>query len=128
METSSLLNFSDKDSRLQDLKEFIKVFCEERDWDQFHGAKELAIGAVTEASELLEHFRFQSAEQVELMFSDEVKKNEIADELVDVLFFVLRFCQKYEIDLSGHFNKKMAKNAKRYPASEFKGKNHKSDY
>lgn len=47
-------------AELQDLCEFVRTFCEERDWTQFHTPKELSIGMVTEASELLELFRFQS--------------------------------------------------------------------
>ncbi|MCJ8276082.1 MAG: nucleotide pyrophosphohydrolase [Bdellovibrionales bacterium] len=127
METTNSLNFKDSESTIADFKKVIQEFCEERGWDPFHGAKELAIGAVTEASELLEHFRFQSTVQIEEMFQDEAKKSEIADELVDVLFFILRMSQRYDIDLGSHFNKKMEKNAKRYPAEEFKGKNHKAD-
>jgi hypothetical protein len=47
----------DKKTTLADLKLLVKKFCTARDWDQFHGAKDLAIGAITEAAELLEHFR-----------------------------------------------------------------------
>lgn len=46
----------DKKTNVQELKEMIKQFCEERDWDQYHNAKDLAIGIITEAAELLEHF------------------------------------------------------------------------
>lgn len=50
---------------MNDLIRDVREFCEARDWDQFHGPKDLAIGLVTEAAELLEHFRFLSASQAE---------------------------------------------------------------
>ena len=80
----------DQEVSLQELKQQVQAFCEARDWDQFHSAKELAIGAVTEASELLEHFRFQTDAQVESLLADSKKRVEIGEELADTLFFILR--------------------------------------
>lgn len=116
---------NDNNTKIEELKTIVKDFCEERDWDQFHSPKEIAIGAVTEASELLEHFRFLSVEQVEAVIRDEKARAEIGDELADVLFFLVRFSQKYDFDLSECFARKMKKNAEKYPTSEFKGKNNK---
>ena len=64
----------DRTASLDDLKMRVREFCEARDWDQFHNAKELAIGIVTESSELLQHFRFKSAEQVDEMFEDTINE------------------------------------------------------
>jgi len=55
----------DDKTNIKQLKEMVKTFCEERDWDQYHNAKDLAIGIITESSELLEHFRFKSEKEVE---------------------------------------------------------------
>lgn len=118
---------SDKDCTLQILKDQVAKFCQERDWDQFHSAKELAIGAVTESSELLEHFRFQTDAQVEAIMDNENKRREISNELADILFFVMRFAEKYKIDLASAFAAKMKKNGERYTVSEFKGQNHKAE-
>ena len=117
---------NDKTRNLQSLKEQVKIFCEKRNWDQFHSGKELAIGAVTEASELLEHFRFLTDEQVEESLSNQEKRKAIGEELADVLFFLLRFSQKYDFDLNQCFQNKMEKNNLKYPADQFHGKNHKS--
>lgn len=116
----------DKDTNLEDLKKQVKEFCEDRDWDPFHNAKDLAIGAVTEASELLEPFRFQNTEQVESMMSQPQSRQKVSEEMADVLFFLLRLSQRYNIDLSESFQHKMISNDQRYPVSTFKGKNHKS--
>ena len=55
----------------------MRDFCEKRDWDQFHTPKELAIGLVTESSELLDLFRFQSEQQIEQMLKDPTKRQNI---------------------------------------------------
>ena len=105
----------------------MKAFCEARDWDQFHGAKDLAIGTVTEASELLEHFRFQTPEQINELLEDPKKRVAVGEELADTLFFLVRFSQRFGFDLSDCFANKMTKNDRKYPAEEFSGKNHKSE-
>ena len=50
----------DKNTTIQELKEKVRMFCEKRDWDQYHNAKDLSIGIITESSELLEFFRFKN--------------------------------------------------------------------
>lgn len=110
---------------LNHLVKQIKQFCEDRDWDQFHNAKDLSIGIVTEASELLEIFRFKSEEEIENMLKEDIMHAKIGEELADILFFILRFAQKYNFDLSSELNRKMEINDKRYPISEYKGSNKK---
>lgn len=115
----------DEKTKLQELKEKIKKFCEERDWDQYHGAKDLSIGIITESSELLEKFRFKSDREIEEMFKNEEKREQISEEMADVLYFLLRLAQRYNIDLTTELNKKMDKNEKRYPIEKAKGSNKK---
>ncbi|MBJ6727181.1 nucleotide pyrophosphohydrolase [Geomesophilobacter sediminis] len=108
---------------IDDLKLKVKDFCEERDWDQFHGPKDLAIGVSTEAAELLEHFRFQSDEQALALLNEPHAREEIEDELADVLFFVLRFSQRFEVDLTKALLRKIEKSGRKYPIQKAKGKN-----
>ena len=115
----------DSKTNVQDLKESVKEFCEKRDWGKYHGAKDLAIGVSTEASELLEIFRFKDEKEVEALFRRPVKRQKVAEELADVLYFLLRFSQKYKIDLSDALKSKMAENEKRYPLSKSRGSNKK---
>ncbi len=115
----------DSKTSLASLKKLVQKFCEVRDWDQFHGAKDLAIGAITEASELLEHFRFKSDKEIEEMFKSKKKREEIEDELADVLFFVVRFAQRYDIDLARAAKRKLLKSGRKYPVSKAKGSNKK---
>jgi len=105
------------------LKLIVQAFCESRDWDQFHGPKDLAIGVITEAAELLEHFRFQTEEQALALLTDPHVKEEIEDELADVLFFLLRFSQRFDVDLTKALLRKIEKSEKKYPVEKAKGKN-----
>ena len=113
----------DNQTTIYDLKQKIKYCCEERDWDQFHNPKDLAIGISTEANELLDIFRFKTSEQIAAMFQDSVRKVHIEEEIADVLFFILRFAQMNHLDLEQCLNDKLIKNAKKYPVDKIKGKN-----
>ena len=75
----------DNKTTIYDLEQKIKLLCEERDWDQFHNPKDLAIGISTEANELLDIFRFKTNEQMVRMFQDSVIKVNIEDEIAEKL-------------------------------------------
>ncbi|BCZ46982.1 nucleotide pyrophosphohydrolase [Clostridium gelidum] len=107
------------------LQNKVKMFCEEREWDEFHNPKDLAIGISTEANELLDIFRFKTEKQMDEDF--EKMRPAVEEELADVLFFVLRFAQKNNIDLQEALNKKLDKNAQKYPIEKAKGNNKKYD-
>jgi NTP pyrophosphatase (non-canonical NTP hydrolase) len=115
----------DENTNLQELKDLIKHFCDERDWDKYHNAKDLAIGVITESAELLEHFRFKSEKEVDELFVDPQKREHISEEMADVLYFLLRLAQKYDIDLSIELKKKIKKNEEKYPVSKARGSNKK---
>ena len=115
----------DTSTTLHELKSLIQSFCEDRDWDQYHSPKELAIGVATEAGELLDKFRFLSDEQVaELLASD--KRVSVEHELADVFFFILRFAQRFEFDLDDALRAKLEINNKKYPIEKARGNNLKS--
>lgn len=105
----------DEDTKISDLKEIVRQFCQDRGWDPYHNPKDLSIGVITEASELLELFRFQTEANCEEMMKNSASRLAIADELSDVLYFLLRFAQKYDFDLSSEFKRKMEKNNQKYP-------------
>jgi len=110
-----------------DLMLAVRSFCEARDWDQFHAPKELAIGLVTEASELLANFRFLSAEQAAARLADPTDRREIEQEVADVLFFTLRFCEWSGIAPGEALTSKLAVLDARYPVDRARGKNLKYD-
>ena len=112
---------------IAEAKEIVRRFCEERDWDQYHNPKDLAVGMVTEGSELLEIFRFKTPEDCRELLSDPKRLEEIRDELSDVFYFVLRFAQMNDIDLFSALEDKIAKNDAKYPADKVRGCNRKYD-
>lgn len=116
-----------KSVTVEELQDMIARFCSERDWDQFHNPKDLAIGISTESSELLELFRFKSEKESKEMFKDPESKEKIYDEFADVLYFVLRFAQMNNIDVKSALSDKMKKNEKNYPVEKSKSSNKKYD-
>ena len=112
---------------IAEAKEIVRRFCEERDWDQYHNPKDLAVGMVTEGSELLEIFRFKTPEECRKLLLDPKRLEEIKDELSDVFYFVLRFAQMNDIDLFSALEDKIAKNDAKYPADKVRGCNRKYD-
>lgn len=115
----------DLSARIVDLKQMVRKFSEERDWDQFHNPKDLAIGIVTEASELLEMFRFKTQAEVDALFNQQSSAKRMRDELADVFYFALRLAQKYDIDVSSSLEEKIKENSKKYPVERAKGSNKK---
>lgn len=102
----------------------VREFCEERDWDQFHSPKDLAIGISTEAGELLDLFRFKDRAQCAELLSGPGREH-VEEELADVLFFVLRFAQMNGISPGQALEEKIRKNGEKYPAETSRGSNRK---
>ena len=119
------MNLKDNKTRIKEIKEIIKKHCDDRNWTQFHGAKNLAIALICEASEVLEPLRFKSEKEIEEMMSNKDFKKSIGEEMADVLYFLLRLSQKYDIDISSAFEEKMKKNELKYPIDRAKGSNKK---
>ena len=91
----------------------LRRFNEERDWDQFHNGKDLAIGLSVEASELLEAFLWKSPENV--------NPEKIREELADVLNYAFQMADKYNLDIKEIMLEKLRKNATKYPVEKAKG-------
>lgn len=107
------------DQSLTDLQRQIRKFCDERDWDQFHNAKDLSISLALEAAEVLEHFQWKNAAEI----AEHIEKNrsDVGEELADVFYWVLLLANKTGVDLLDAFQKKMDKNEIKYPIEKAKG-------
>lgn len=106
--------------RIQNLRARLAAFAAERDWDQFHNPKNLAMAVAAEAGELLEHFQWLTFEQAARL--PRASRDEVALECADVLLFLLRLCDKLDIDLAAAAEKKLALNARKYPADKSRGR------
>ena len=91
----------------------LRTFNQERDWDQFHNGKDLAIGLSVEASELLETFLWKAPE--------DVNKDKVREELADVLNYAFQMADKYNLDIKEIMLEKIRKNAAKYPVDKAKG-------
>jgi dCTP diphosphatase len=115
---------STRDS-LEDLRRRMAKFAAERDWDQFHNPKNLAMALAGEAGELMEHFQWLTLEQAARL--PKAAREEVALECADVLLYLLRLCDKLDIDLAQATRRKLALNAKKYPVRKARGKMTKYD-
>ncbi|MDR3571643.1 MAG: nucleotide pyrophosphohydrolase [Candidatus Pacebacteria bacterium] len=107
-------------SELQKLQKVAVKFRADRDWEQFHTPKDVALSLVLEAAEVMEHFQWKSQEEVRQHIK--THKSEIGDELADVLCYLLYLANDLHIELKKAFLAKMKKNAKKYPVSKSKGR------
>ena len=114
---------SDQTTSVSTLKDQVRTFIEARDWDQFHTPKDLAIGLITEASELLELFRFRKDEEVAQLLGEADFQTQVQHELADCFYFVLAIANKLDLDLADIFQAKMAISAKNYPEGLASGRN-----
>jgi NTP pyrophosphatase (non-canonical NTP hydrolase) len=104
-----------------DLLQQIITFRSERDWTQFHTPKDIAISLSIEASELLEWFQWQTNQQIDIkLISD--KREQLEDEVADVAIYLSYLCHDLNIDINKVVQKKMTKNATKYPVEKVKGK------
>lgn len=111
--------------RLESLRTLLSQFVVERDWDQFHNPKNLAMALAAEAGEVLEHFQWLTPEQAAKL-PGEVRA-EVALELADVFLFLLRLADKLEVDLLDAAERKLAINRERYPVTKARGRATKYD-
>jgi NTP pyrophosphatase (non-canonical NTP hydrolase) len=94
--------------KVTELRDALRHFAAERDWERFHSPKNLAMALTAEAAELVEHFQWRSQPKPEAL-------DEIGQELADVLIYLVRLADRLEIDLLAAAERKMALNAQRFP-------------
>lgn len=105
---------------VKELTEKIKRFRDERNWRQFHDHKSMAVSLVLEAAELLEHFQWTSKEEGEKYGQD--NKEAIAEEMADVAIYLFELADNLGIDVIDAIEKKLKKNAEKYPVEKAKGR------
>src|ERR1700690_105418 len=106
-------------SELNRLRDELRAFAAERDWDKFHSPKNLASALAVEDAELLEPFQWLTEEQSRNL--SEQQLSAVRDELADVQIYLIRLADKLDVDLLAAVREKFVRNAEKYPASAFKG-------
>jgi dCTP diphosphatase len=105
---------------VNDLRDAIKTFIGERDWEQFHSPKNLAIALSVEVTEVVEHFQWLTEEQSTNLPPEQLA--EVRAEIGDVTIYLVELADKLGIDLVEAAKAKLEVNAKKYPADLVKGK------
>jgi NTP pyrophosphatase (non-canonical NTP hydrolase) len=105
---------------LEELRARVRVFVAERDWERFHSPKNLAMALSVEASELVELFQWLTEEESAAL--DPARRARVADELANVLWFLVRLSDRLDIDLLEAAERKLAANAAKYPADRVRGR------
>jgi dCTP diphosphatase len=98
---------------MQNLLEQVKIFRRERNWDQYHSPKNLAMALIVEVSELVEHFQWLTQEESSTLPPD--KLAEVQDEIGDILIYLANLCDKLGIDPLTAAQEKLKKNREKYP-------------
>jgi NTP pyrophosphatase (non-canonical NTP hydrolase) len=112
-----------KQHTLKELIDLTIAFRDARDWKQFHNPKDSAVALNLEASEVLEHFLWKNKSEMQAHVKG--KKKEIADELADVLYWVLLMSHDLKIDIGEAYYEKRKEDDKKYPVEKVKGKHKK---
>ena len=116
----------DQQTTLQQLKERMATFVAERDWQQFHNPKNLSMAISIEAAELMEHFQWLSEQQSQQLEPEAMQQ--IGEELADIVLYAVSLANVLQLDLTETMLAKMAKNERKYPKEQVRGKAHKYTY
>jgi NTP pyrophosphatase (non-canonical NTP hydrolase) len=104
-----------------DLARDLRHFAAERDWEQFHTPKNLAISLAVEVGEVLEHVQWGSDAEIAARLDSPDGRAAMAEELADVLIYLIRLADVAGVDLLAAASAKLAANAERYPVHEVRG-------
>jgi len=113
---------TDHTTTVAELREVVRLFVEERDWQPFHTPKNLAMALAIEAAELMEHFQWLTPEASQGVVTDKAQLAEVSDELADVLCYTLAMANALNIDVAQALQEKMVKNRRKYPIEEYRGR------
>jgi dCTP diphosphatase len=116
---------ADATTTVESLKNDVKKFTEDREWQQFHSPKNLSMALASEAAEVMDLFLWcESAASYEEL---EQRRQDVEDEIADVAVLLLAFCVRHNIDLSSAIAHKRIESARKYPIEKCKGKSTKYD-
>jgi len=115
-------SLTDSSATVAELKQRVRIFARERDWEQFHSPKNLSMALAAEAAELMEHFLWSDSEESKARSQDPSRRCDIEAELADVVIYAIEFANVTGIDLAAAIEAKMAANAKKYPVEKARGR------
>ena len=99
---------------IKEIQKQLSDFADERDWNQFHNPKNLAMALSVEASELVEIFQWLTPEQAEEIMSTNESEH-VQEEMADIMIYLIRLADKLNVDLESAVVDKIAKNGEKHP-------------
>lgn len=108
-----------KINSIEVLRDKLRAFAKERDWDQFHTPKNLSMALIAEAAELVEHFQWVEGGTSHLI--DDKVRPSVEEEIADIFIYLVRIADKLDIDLYSSAERKIAINSAKYPADKVRG-------
>lgn len=117
----------DSTTTVQALKDLMRAFVAEREWERYHDLKNLAMAVGVEAGELMDHFRWVEGREAKGVMEDPRSAEEVRHEVADVAMLLLEFAQVAGIDLSAAVREKMELNRRKYPVEKARGRATKHD-
>jgi dCTP diphosphatase len=112
---------SDQTTNVEELKTTVAKFVAARDWERYHSPKNLAMSISIEAAEIMEHFQWLTVEEADEAMADPKVREEVEEEVADVLIYCLSFANQTGIDVSEVIRKKLERNEGRFPVEKVKG-------
>jgi dCTP diphosphatase len=112
----------DATTTVAELREAMRQFVTEREWEPFHSPKNLVMALAAEAAELLEHFLWVENAESQRLVQDPEKRRAVADEMADVAGCLMALSNALNLDLSDAIRDKMARNKVKYPVDQYRGK------
>ncbi len=118
---------NDDETTLAELREIVRDFVDQREWQKFHSPKNISMALAIEAAELMEHFQWISMDASREVEKDPDKIHAVGEELADVICYALALSNALNIDVAAAVEAKMLRNKSKYPAEEYRGRFGKQD-
>lgn len=112
---------TDSETTFAELRDEVRQFVEERKWQSFHAPKNIAMALAVEAAELMEHFQWLTPDESRAVADDPDRRETVGEELADVICYCLAMANELKLDVAEIFERKMAKNRRKYPLQDSSG-------
>lgn len=112
----------DSTTTLAEIRDLVRTFVDERDWEKFHAPKNISMAMAIEVAELMEHFQWVGVEESREIRADPPKLQQVGEELADVLCYGFALANTLGLDICETMSRKMAKNRAKYPVDRYRGK------
>ena len=112
----------DPETTVDELKEWVRRFSRERNWEQFHNPKDLGVALACEVGEVLEHFRYRTNDEIDAVLAEPANHQALSHELADCLWLILRLADVCGVDLADALREKLEEAARKYPIDRAYGR------